>query len=218
VAQVVFAHLLNLTHGMAHHTSAVREGRWSSQPDFSFWDSPLIELSNLTIGIIGLGRIGSAVACIAKSFGMTVIAYDPAIDPGSVSRGLIVPLNEIFAQSDVVTLHCPLTPSTEGMVNHDRLRLMKPTAYIINTSRGSLIDSIALAEALNGGTIAGAGLDVLPEEPPAADNPLLRAKNCWITPHFAWASTAARARLLHEAAENIRAFQRGERRNVVNAW
>jgi len=216
VAQVVFAHLLNLTHGIAHHTAAVREGRWSSNPNFSFWDSPLIELAELTLGIVGLGRIGSAVACTAHALGMRVIAYDPAIDPDTVSKGLMVPLDELFAKSDVVTLHCPLTPATRGIVNRDRLRLMKRSAYLINTSRGPLVDEAALAEALNGGSIAGAGLDVLSEEPPPQNHPLLTAKNCWITPHFAWASTAARARLLQEVAENVNAFQRGEKRNVVN--
>jgi glycerate dehydrogenase len=217
VAQVMFAHLFNLTHGMAHHTAAVREGRWSSNPDFSFWDSPLIEVSGLTLGIVGLGRIGNAVAAVATAFGMKVIAYDPSIGSKVPAGILMVPLEELFAKSDVVTLHCPLTPATQGLVNRDRLRMMKRTAFLINTSRGPLVDNSALAEALNDGTIAGAGLDVLPEEPPPAGNPLLAAKNCSITPHFAWASTAARARLLKEVVENIRAFQRGEKRNVVNA-
>ena len=216
VAQVVFAHLFNLTHGMAHHTAAVREGRWSSNPDFSFWDSPLKEVSGLTLGIVGLGRIGSAVAAVAMAFGMKVITYDPSVGKNVPAGVLSVPLEELFVTSDAVTLHCPLTPATQGLVDRDRLHLMKRTAYLINTSRGPLVDSGALAEALNDGTIAGAGLDVLPEEPPPASNPLLTAKNCAITPHFAWASTAARTRLLKEVAENIRSFQRGERRNVVN--
>jgi len=216
VAQVVFAHLLNLTHNISHHTTAVRQGKWSSSPDFSFWDAPLIELSGLTIGIVGLGRIGSAVACIAHALGMTVIAHDPSIDPRAVSKGLMVSLDDLFRRSDVVTLHCPLTTSTQSLVGRERLGLMKRTAYLLNTSRGPLVDNEALAEALNNGRIAGAGLDVLSEEPPPADHPLLSAKNCFITPHFAWASSAARARLLHEVEENIRAFQRGEKRNVVN--
>jgi glycerate dehydrogenase len=216
VAQVVFAHILNLTHRLSHHTAAVRQGKWSSCPDFSFWDSPLVELAGLTIGIVGLGRIGSAVACIAHAMGMTVIAYDPGIDPGAVSKGLMVSVDELFQRSDVVTLHCPLSASTIGLVGRERLRLMKRTAFLINTSRGPLVDNDALAEALNGDQIAGAGLDVLSEEPPPPDHPLLNAKNCYITPHFAWASTAARARLLSEVEENIRAFLRGEQRNVVN--
>jgi glycerate dehydrogenase len=216
VAQVVFAHLFNLTHGMAYHTTAVREGRWSSNPDFSFWDSPLIEVSGLTMGIVGLGRIGSAVATIALAFGMKVLACDPSREANVPAGVSMVPLEDLFARSDVITLHCPLTSATQGLVNRDRLHAMKHAAYLINTSRGPLVDNNALAEALDDGTIAGAGLDVLPEEPPPATNPLLTAKNCWITPHFAWASTAARARLLKEVAQNIKAFQRGDKRNVVN--
>jgi len=213
---VVFAHLLNLTHGIGHHIQAVRNGRWSSSPDFSFWDSPLIELAGLTIGIVGLGRIGSAVATIAGAFGMKVIAYDPSAASTAPNATMVASLEQLFASSDVVTLHCPLTTETRGLVNRERLRLMKRTAYLINTSRGPLIDNVALAEALNAGVIAGAGLDVLDEEPPPASHPLLNAKNCSITPHFAWASTAARARLLKEVEENVRAFLRGEKRNVVN--
>ena len=216
VAQMVFAHLLNLTHGMAHHTSAVREGRWSSNPDFSFWDAPLIELSGLTMGIVGLGRIGTAVARIATALGMQVIAADPSAGPDTPGGVTMVPLDDLFRRSDVVTLHCPLTPATQGMVGREKLQLMKRSAYLINTSRGPLVDQFALAEALNTGAIAGAGLDVLAEEPPPPTEPLLLAKNCSITPHFAWASTAARARLLHEVVENLRAFLRGELRNVVN--
>jgi glycerate dehydrogenase len=216
VAQVVFAHLFNLTHGMGHHTAAVREGRWISNPDFSFWDSPLIEVSGLTMGIVGLGRIGTAVARIALALGMHVIAVDPTAGSGTPPGVTMVTVEELFRLSDVVTLHCPLTPATQGIVNRDRLALMKRSAYLINTSRGPLVDSEALAAALNAGTLAGAGLDVLAEEPPPATNPLLLARNCSITPHFAWASTAARARLMHEVVENIQAFQRGETRNVVN--
>jgi glycerate dehydrogenase len=216
VAQVVFAHLLNLTHNMAHHTSSIRNGKWCSNPDFSYWDFPLIELSGLTMGIVGLGRIGSAVASIAMAFGMKVIAYDPDARSRSHDASLMASLDDLFAMSDVVTLHCPLTPATQGLVNHARLRLMKPTAYLINTSRGPLVDNEALAEALNSGRIAGAGLDVLDVEPPPSSHPLLKAKHCSITPHFAWASTAARARLLKEVEENVRAFLRGEKRNVVN--
>lgn len=216
VAQVVFAHLFNLTHGMAHHTARVRDGQWSSNPDFCFWDSPLIEVSGLTMGIVGLGRIGSAVATIATAFDMNVIACDPSMGDTTHAGVTAVSLEQLFTRSDVITLHCPLTPGTQGLVNRERLRSMKRAAYLINTSRGPLVDNGALAEALNEGWIAGAGLDVLSQEPPPAGNPLLKAKNCSITPHFAWASTAARARLLTEVVENIKAFQRGERRNVVN--
>ena len=216
VAQVVFAHLFNLTHGMGHHTSAVREGAWTACKDFSFADAPLVEVNGLTMGIIGLGRIGTAVACAAAAFGMTVLAHDPS-HSGDVPPGVrMVTLDEAFVLSDVLTLHCPLTSSTRGMVNRERLAMMKPTSYLINTSRGPLVDEEALAETLEAGAIAGAGLDVLSREPPPADNPLLRARNCHITPHIAWASTAARKRLMAEVAENLAAFIRGERRNVVN--
>ncbi len=216
VAQVVFAHLFNLTHRMGHHTAAVREGAWTVCKDFSFADAPLVEVSGLTMGIIGLGRIGTAVACAAAAFGMTVLAHDPT-HAGDIPPGVrMVTLDEIFALSDVLTLHCPLTSSTRGIVNRERLAMMKPTSYLINTSRGPLVDEEALAETLEAGAIAGAGLDVLSQEPPPADNPLLRARNCYITPHIAWASTAARKRLMAEVAENLAAFMRGERRNVVN--
>jgi glycerate dehydrogenase len=217
VAQVVFAHLLNLTHGIAHHTGAVRQGRWSSSTDFSFWDTPLMELSGKTMGIIGAGQIGRAVARIARSFGMDVIAYDHSPAAPVPADVRLVQLEEIFSRSDVVTLHCPLTAETTGLVNRERLALMKPTAFLINTSRGPVIDETALAEALEGGVIAGAGLDVLSSEPPPPDHPLLHARNCYITPHFAWASTAARRRLMDEVVENVRAFLEGRKRNVVNA-
>ena len=216
VAQVVFAHLFNLTHRMGHHTAAVREGAWTACKDFSFADAPLVEVSGLTMGIIGLGRIGTAVAHAAAAFGMHVLAHDPS-HAGDLPPGIrMASLEELFALSDVLTLHCPLTPSTRGVVNRERLAMMKPTSYLINTSRGLLVDEEALAETLEAGAIAGAGLDVLSVEPPPADNPLLRARNCYITPHIAWASTAARKRLMAEVAENLAAFVRGERRNVVN--
>lgn len=216
VAQVVFAHLFNLTHRMGHHTAAVREGAWTACKDFSFADAPLVEVSGLTMGIIGLGRIGTAVAHAAAAFGMHVLAHDPS-HAGDLPPGVrMASLEQLFALSDVLTLHCPLTPSTRGVVNRERLAMMKPTSYLINTSRGLLVDEEALAETLEAGAIAGAGLDVLSVEPPPADNPLLRARNCYITPHIAWASTAARKRLMAEVAENLAAFIRGERRNVVN--
>lgn len=216
VAQVVFAHLLNLSHSMDYHTRAVREGRWTTCPDFSFWDAPLIELAGKTLGIVGLGRIGTAVARIGLAFGMQVIAADPS--PRDVPAGVrIVSVDEIFAQSDAVTLHCPLTPETRHLVNAERLAMMQPTSYLINTSRGPIIDERALADALDGGMLAGAGLDVLSEEPPPPGHPLLSARNCHVTPHFAWASTAARSRLMDEAVENVRAFIAGTPRNVVRA-
>jgi len=216
VAQMVFAHLLNLAQHVAHHAETVKAGRWSACPDFCYWDTPLIELQGLTMGIIGLGRIGRAVARLARAFGMKVIAYD-VTTPSPLPEGCkMVGLDDIFRRADVVSLHCPLTPQTDCLVNKERLALMKPTAFLINTSRGPLIDEQALAEALNDGKIAGAGLDVVATEPPAQDTPLLKAKNCYITPHIAWATRAARKRLLQIAVENVTAFLDGRPQNVVN--
>ena len=216
VVQMVFAHLLNLTLRVADHGRGVAAGRWSRCEDFCYWDFPLAELAGLTIGIVGFGRIGSSVAMVARSFGMNVLAYDlfpPSIPPEGVH---FVGLDELFRQSDVVSLHCPLTPATHQLVNADRLAMMKRSALLINTSRGPLVDEAALAEALNTDQIAGAGLDVLSTEPPLTDNPLLDAKNCCITPHIAWATRAARQRLLDIAVANLRAFLDGKPQNVVN--
>jgi glycerate dehydrogenase len=216
VVQLVFAHMFNLTHRISHHTGAVRNGRWSESRDFSFWDFPLIEVSGLTLGIVGIGRIGEATARAALAFGMNVLASDTPSGrgaPAGVRRGS---LDEVFSASDVLSLHCPLTPSTRELVNGRRLALMKRSSYLINTSRGELIDENALAESLNREMIAGAGLDVLALEPPGADNPLLGARNCFITPHFGWATTAARARLMAEVTENVLAFLGGKRRNVLD--
>ena len=216
VAQMVFAHLLNLTQHVAHHAQTVRGGRWTACRDFCYWDFPLVELSGLTMGIVGLGRIGTAVAQIARAYGMRVIAHDPsrsAAFPSGIGK---VALEPLFHESDVVTLHCPLTDENERFVGSRLLGLMKPSAVLLNTGRGPLIDEQALADALDRGVIAGAGLDVLSVEPPAAANPLLKAKNCHITPHIAWATRAARKRLLDIAVGNAEAFLRGEPRNVVN--
>ena len=180
VAQMTFALLLELTQHVGHHAYTVREGRWNRSRDFCYWDYPLIELDGLTIGIVGFGKIGQMVGKLADAFGMKVLTYSrkqPAEE-----------LEKLFRQSDVISLHCPLTPETKHLVNDERLAWMKPTALLLNTSRGPLIDESALAKALNEGRIAGAGLDVLAVEPPQADNPLLRAKNCFITPHIAWAT------------------------------
>ena len=217
VTQMVFGHLLNHTLHVADHARVVADGAWARAKDFAFWVSPLTELSGLTMGILGFGRIGAATAGAARAFGMNVIAHDP--DPDRIrSAGFeSVDLNELFRRSDVLTLHCPLTERTRAIVDESRLRLMKRTAFLINTSRGPVIDEPALARALNEGWIAGAGLDVLSAEPPPADHPLLAAKNCTITPHIAWATRAARERLMSEVVENLRAFQRGKPRNVVNA-
>lgn len=216
VAQMVFAHLLNLTQHVGHHSETVREGLWSECPDFCYWDRPLIELEGLTMGIVGLGRIGKAVARLAQAFGMEVIGYD-VVRPSDLPEGCrMVGLEDVFRLGDVVSLHCPLTPETERLVNKERLCLMKRTAFLVNTSRGPLVDETALAEALNGGEVAGAGLDVVASEPPGGDNPLLKAKNCYITPHIAWATRAARERLLRVTVENVAAFLNGRGQNVVN--
>jgi glycerate dehydrogenase len=215
VAQTVFAHLLNFTQHVADHSTAVKAGRWKANPDWCFWDQPLIELAQLNMGLIGLGRIGSCVAALANAFGMHVYASTP--NPKSVPDFVqIVGLRDVFSVSDVISLHCPLTAETKHLVNGDMLSLMKPTALLINTSRGPLIDEHALAHALNSGQIAGAGLDVLSVEPPIEHNVLLTAKNCQITPHFAWATHAARKRLLQIAVGNIVAFLGGAPCNVVN--
>lgn len=207
VAQMTFALLLELTQHVGHHAQTVREGRWTRSPDFCYWDYPLIELDGLTLGIIGFGRIGKMVGQLAEAFGMKVLTYS--------RKQPVAEMETLFRQSDIISLHCPLTPQTEHLVNEKRLAWMKPTAFLLNTSRGPLIDESALAKALNEGRIAGAGLDVLAVEPPTADNPLLRAKNCLITPHIAWATRAARSRLMEAVVENVRAFLAGESKNVV---
>jgi glycerate dehydrogenase len=215
VAQMVFAHLLNLTLHVADHGHGVAEGRWSRNPDFCYWDFPLIELAGLTMGIVGYGRIGRTVANVALAMGMNVLAYEKAAVTDANVR--FVELDALLSQSDVVSLHCPLTAETQNLVNAERLAMMKRTAYLINTGRGPLVDERALADALRAGQIAGAGLDVLTAEPPPADHPLLTAPNCCITPHIAWATRAARARLLDVTVANIRAFLAGKPQNVVNA-
>ena len=215
VAQTTIALLLELTQHAGHHAAGVRQGRWTRSPDWCYWDFPLIELDGLTMGIVGFGRIGRAVAELVAAFGMRVLTSAHTSKPDAPFVQL-TSLEALLRQSDVVSLHCPLTPETQNLVNAQRLGWMKPTALLLNTSRGGLVDESALAEALNSGRIAGAGLDVLSVEPPPAENPLLRAKNCLITPHLAWATRAARARLLKIAIENIRAFLKGAPQNVVN--
>ena len=215
VAQMTMAHLLNLAIHVGHHAQTVAGGCWSQSPDFCYWDYPLVELGSLTMGIIGYGRIGRAVGVLCMALGMGVLAYDPQVSLSVPAGVKAVDLDRVFRESDAVSLHCPLTPQTRGIVNADQLAKMKPTAWLINTSRGPLIDEAALAEALNGGRIAGAGLDVLSSEPPPSDHPLLLAKNCYITPHIAWATKSARQRLLDIAVGNIRAFLDGRPINVV---
>lgn len=215
VAQATLGLLLELTHHTGHHARTVREGRWCSNPDFCYWDFPLVELDGLTMGIIGLGRIGRSVAGLANALGMKVLATSRTAN-GAPPFVTFVDLEFLFRRSDVVSLHCPLTPQTASLVNAQRLSWMKPSGFLLNTGRGGLIDESALAAALNSGRLGGAGLDVLSSEPPSPENPLLRAKNCIITPHLAWGTGAARARLLNVAVENARAFLAGTPQNVVN--
>lgn len=213
VAQMVFAHLLNITNQVALHDRQVHEGRWAGNQDFCFYSAPLIELAGKQMGIVGLGQTGSAVAKIALALGMRVMAYTSKSQE-SLPEGIIKgSLDEMFATSDVVSLHCPLTPDTKNIVNAARLATMKPSAIVINTGRGPLVNEQDLADALNNGTIAAAAVDVLSTEPPAADNPLLSARNCHITPHIAWASQAARARLIDTLTSNLKGYISG---NVVN--
>lgn len=216
VAQMVFAHLLNICQQVQHHSEEVRKGRWSQSPDFCFWDTPLIELAGKRVGLVGLGHTGMRTARLAIAFGMEVCAYTSKTSlqlPPEIKK---MELDELFAQCDVVSLHCPLTPETRGMVDARRLALMKPTAILINTGRGPLVNEQDLADALNAGRIYAAGLDVLGEEPPSPNNALLSAKNCYITPHIAWASEAARERLMRIAVDNVKAFIEGKPMNVVN--
>lgn len=216
VAQMVFSLLLAVTNGVEHYTADNRAGRWSRSADFCYWDEPLVELAGKTFGIVGFGNIGQAVARIALAFGMKVVAFTskPA---GSLPEGVgKVSLDELLAESDVVSLHCPLTESTRHMINASTLARMKPTAILINTGRGPLVDETALADALNCGALRGAGVDVLSCEPPSAGNPLLYARNCYITPHLGWATVEARKRLMDIAVANVAAFIGGTPVNVVN--
>jgi glycerate dehydrogenase len=211
VAQAVYSLLLELATRTGDHARAVAAGRWTACRDFCFWDTPLMELSGLTLGLVGFGAIGRAVSVIARAFGMGVIVHSRKPIQGEDN----VTLDALFSQADVVSLHCPLTAATKGLVNTERLALMKSSAFLINTGRGPLVDEDALADALNRGRIAGAGLDVLSQEPPPATNPLLTAKNCIITPHIAWATKAARKRLLTASVDNVRAFLAGSPQNLV---
>ena len=216
VAQAVIAMLLELTNHTAGHAESVRAGGWTACPDFCFWRHPIIELKGRTLGLIGFGDIGSAVARIAAAFGMTVIAARRSWKTPPPEGVTPASVDEVFEQGDVISLHCPLTDDTRHIINAANLARMKSTAFLINTARGPLVDEPALAAALNGGRIAAAALDVLSSEPPPATNPLLTAKNCLITPHLAWASRESRARLIEAAAANLRAFLDGEPVNVVN--
>jgi len=216
VAQFVFALLLELCHNVKLHSDAVRAGEWAHSPDWSFWKSPLMELAGKTMGIVGFGRIGRQTGRIADAMGMRVIANDTYHgDEPAFSGFRWASVEEILRESDVVSLHSPLFPETRGMINRGSLALMKPTAFLINTSRGPLVVDRDLADALNAGRLGGAGLDVLSVEPPTEHNPLLSARNCLVTPHIAWATKEARSRLVDLVVENITAFMAGEPRNVV---
>lgn len=215
VAQMAFAHILNITQNVAHHSSEVKNGRWTNSEDFCFWDTPLTELSGLKLGIVGLGRTGMATARVAFGFGMSVCAYTSKSQLQLPPEIKMMTKEEIFTECDIISLHCPLTEETRELVDAKRLASMKPTAILINTGRGSLINEQDLADALNKGVIYAAGLDVLSSEPPRADNPLLTAKNCFITPHIAWATKASRVRLMSIVVENIKAYTAGKPVNNV---
>ena len=216
VAQFVFALLLELCHNVKLHSDLVRAGEWSRNADWSFWKSPLVELAGKTMGVIGFGRIGRAVGRIADAMGMRVIASDTFQgDPPAYEGFRFATVEEVLAESDVVSLHAPLFPETQGMINARTLRLMKPSAFLINTSRGALVVDQELADGLNAGVIAGAGLDVLTVEPPAETNPLFTARNCLVTPHIAWATHEARGRLMDLAVHNVAAFLNGAPVHVI---
>lgn len=216
VVQLTFALLLELTHHVGRHADGVRAGRWSRSPDFCYWETPLLELAGRTFGCVGFGHVGRGVARVASAFGCTVLVHTrtPPVPPPAGTE--FVDLETLFRTCDVVSLHCPLTDATRHLVNTERLAWMRPSAFLLNTGRGPLVDETALAAALNDGRLAGAGLDVLSVEPPPATNPLLTARNCLITPHLGWATRAARERLLAQAVENVRAFLAGHPTNVVN--
>lgn len=215
VAQMVFAHILNFTQQVGLHAREVRDGEWSSHQDFCFWKTPQTELEGKTLGIIGFGRIGRQIARLGDAFGMKVIFHNRSVKPDVPQHFRQTTLGEVFSNSDFLSINCPLTPENQGFINEKMLSLMKPSAFLINTGRGPLINEPDLANALNSGRIAGAGLDVLSVEPPGKMNPLLSAKNCYITPHIAWATLEARVRLMKIATENLRAFISGKPINTV---
>lgn len=209
VAQMVFAHVLNITQRVGYYATENANGRWTNSVDFCYWDTDLVELDGKKMGIVGLGNIGRATARIAQAFGMEVLVVTSK-EQSALPEGMKkVTLDELFAQSDVVSLHCPLTPDTKEMVNAARLQTMKPSAILINTGRGPLVNEQDLADALNKGRIAAAGLDVLSVEPSVTGNPLLGARNCFITPHIAWATKEARIRLMDIAVNNLKSYQEG---------
>ena len=216
VSQFSIALLLEVCHHIGHHSQSVRQGRWESNPDWCYWDYPLIELSGKTMGIIGFGRIGQMEGRIARALGMRILAYD--IYPSDAGReiGDYVDMDTLLASADVISLHCNLTPENEGMINRENISKMKDGAILINNARGQLVNEQDLADALNSGKLAAAGLDVVSTEPIRADNPLLKAKNCLITPHISWAPKESRQRIMDCTVENVRAYLAGSPVNVVN--
>lgn len=216
VAQFTFALLLEICHRVAHHSEAVHAGRWEQSPDFCFCDYPQIELAGKTIGIIGFGRIGQKVGTIAKAFGMKVLAHSPHEYASGKAIGTYVNLDTLLAESDVISLHCPLFPETEGIINQATIAKMKDGVILLNNGRGPLVVEQDLADALNSGKIQAAAVDVVSAEPIKGDNPLLTAKNCFITPHIAWATKEARQRIMDCAVNNVKAFLSGAPENVVN--
>lgn len=214
VAQMVWAHILNITNRVGYYANENAQGRWAENKDFCYFDFTHTELAGKTMGIVGLGNTGMATARIAQAFGMNVVAYTSKSElPKGMEK---VSLDELFKSSDIISLHCPLTTETKGLVNDERLNMMKPSAILINTSRGPVVDESAVAEALNQDRIAAFGADVISIEPAKADNPLLHAKNCFLTPHIAWATKEARQRLIDICAENVKAFLKDKPQNVVN--
>ena len=216
VSQFSIALLLEICHHIGHHSASVHNGDWAANPDWCYWDYPLIELAGKTIGIIGFGRIGQAEGRIAKAMGMHVLAYDVYPNDAGRAIGAYVDLDTLLAQADVVSLHCNLTPENTGLINKENIAKMKDGAILINNARGQLIVEQDVADALNSGKLAAAGLDVVYTEPIRPDNPLLTAKNCIITPHISWAPKESRQRIMDATAENIRAFLAGTPQNVVN--
>ena len=216
VAQLTFAHILNITNSVAHYADQNRQGRWSASPDFVYWDTPLIELSGKTLGIVGLGNIGMKVATIARTFGMDVFAYTSKNSTDLPIGIQKTTLDGLLAVSDVLSLHCPLNEQTHHLINAQTLKKMKRGAILINTGRGPLVDEQAVADALNDGQLLAYGADVMTQEPPTADNPLLKCQNAYLTPHIAWATYEARQRLMLIATTNLQAFIEGKPVNVVN--
>ena len=216
VGQFAIAMLLEICHHVAHHSQTVHEGKWAECIDWCYWDYPLIELAGKTIGIIGFGRIGQQTGRIAKALGMNVIAYDSFVNEAAKEIGTYVDLDTLLAQSDVIALHCPLFPETQGIINKDSIAKMKDGVIILNNSRGPLIVEQDLADALNSGKVFAAGLDVVSTEPIKPENPLLKAKNCIITPHISWAPKESRQRIMDCAVGNVKAYLAGKPINVVN--